>query len=123
MTQEKKNTSKARSYDIERVRVRRRNKGWKGRGNCLKKGRGKQEGNEKKKYRKGKGQLRHMGKCVKEEKWRVRNYETRGKDKVRERGYLREGKRGVQSIEHGIRKRKTEGKEGDAWKNKDEEVK
>ena len=27
-----------------------------------------------------------MGKCVKEEKWRVRNYETRGKDKVRGRG-------------------------------------
>ena len=35
-----------------------------------------------------------MGKCVKEEKWRVRNYETGGKDKVRGRGYLREGKRG-----------------------------
>lgn len=51
----KKSTSKAKSYDIERVRVRRRNKGWKGRGNCLKKGRGKKEGNEKKKYRKGKG--------------------------------------------------------------------
>ena len=57
-----------------------------------------------------------MGKCVKEEKWRVRNYETRGKDKVR-------GKRGGGSIEQGIRKRKTEGKEGDAWKNNDEEVK
>lgn len=27
-----------------------------------------------------------MGKCVKEEKWRVRNYETRGKDKVRGKG-------------------------------------
>lgn len=27
-----------------------------------------------------------MGKCVKEEKWRVRNYETRGKGKVRGRG-------------------------------------
>lgn len=27
-----------------------------------------------------------MGKCVKEEKWRVRNYETRGKDKERGRG-------------------------------------
>ena len=37
----KKSTSKAKSYDIERVRVRRRNKGWKGRGNCLKKGKGK----------------------------------------------------------------------------------
>ena len=37
----KKSTSKAKSYDIERERVRRRNKGWKGRGNCLKKGRGK----------------------------------------------------------------------------------
>ena len=35
----KKSTSKAKSYDIVRVRVRRRNKGWKGRGNCLKKGR------------------------------------------------------------------------------------
>ena len=35
----KKSTSKAKSYDIERVRVRRRNNGWKGRGNCLKKGR------------------------------------------------------------------------------------
>ena len=64
-----------------------------------------------------------MGKCVKEEKWRVRNYETGGKDKVRGRGYLREGKRGGGGIEHGIRKRKTEGKEGDAWKNNDEEVK
>ena len=51
----KKSTSKAKSYDIERERVRRRNNGWKGRGNCLKKGRGKKEGNEKKKYRKGKG--------------------------------------------------------------------
>lgn len=27
-----------------------------------------------------------MGKCVKEEKWRVRNYETGGKDKERGRG-------------------------------------
>ena len=35
----KKSTSKAKSYDIERVKVRRRNKGWKERGNCLKKGR------------------------------------------------------------------------------------
>ena len=66
-----------------------------------------------------------MGKCVKEEKWRVRNYETRGKDKERGRGKKiftrREAEGG--SIEHGIRKRKTEGKEGDAWKTNDEEVK
>lgn len=66
-----------------------------------------------------------MGKCVKEEKWRVRNYETKGKDKVTGRGKKiftrREAEGG--SIEHGIRKRKTEGKEGDAWKNNDEEVK
>ena len=27
-----------------------------------------------------------MGKCVKEEKWSVRNYETGGKDKERGRG-------------------------------------
>ena len=66
-----------------------------------------------------------MGKCVKEEKWRVRNYETKGKDKVRGRGkqiFTRREAEGV-SIEHGTRKRKTEGKEGDAWKNNDEEVK
>ena len=66
-----------------------------------------------------------MGKCVKEGKWRVRNYETKGKDKVRGRGKKiftrREAEWG--SIEHGTRKRKTEGKEGDAWKNNDEEVK
>ena len=66
-----------------------------------------------------------MGKCVKEEKWRVRNYEIKGKDKVRGRGKKiftrREAEGG--SIEHGTRKRKTEGKEGDAWKNNDEEVK
>ena len=37
----KKSTSKAKSYDIERVKVRRRNNGWRGRGNCLKKGKGK----------------------------------------------------------------------------------
>ena len=65
-----------------------------------------------------------MGKCVKEEKWRVRNYETRGKDKVRGRGkkiFTRREAGG--GIEHGIRKREKEGKEGDAWKNNDEEVK
>ena len=66
-----------------------------------------------------------MGKCVKEEKWRVRNYETGGKDKERGRGKKiftrREAEGG--SIEHGTRKQKTEGKEGDAWKNNDEEVK
>lgn len=49
-----------------------------------------------------------MGKCVKEEKWRVRNYETGGKDKERGRGK---------------KIFTTEGKEGDAWKNNDEEVK
>ena len=66
-----------------------------------------------------------MGKCVNEEKWRVRNYETRGKDKVRGRGkkIFTRWEAGGGSIEHGIRKRKTEGKEGDAWKNNDEEVK
>lgn len=67
-----------------------------------------------------------MGKCVKEEKWRVRNYETGGKDKERGRGkkiFTRREAGGGESIEHGIRKRKTEGKEGDTWKNNDEEVK
>lgn len=54
-----------------------------------------------------------MGKCVKEEKWRVRNYETRGKDKERGKGKkdIYEKGSGGRSIEHGIRKRKTEGKE------------
>lgn len=66
-----------------------------------------------------------MGKCVKEEKWRVRNYETKGKDKVRGRGkkIFTRREAGGGSIEHGIRKREKEGKEGDAWKNNDEEVK
>ena len=49
--------------------------------------------------------------------------EERTRREEEEKRYLREGKRGGGSIEHGIRKRKTEGKEGDAWKNNDEEVK
>lgn len=48
--------------------------------------------------------------------------EERTRREEEERRYLREGKRGG-GIEHGIRKREKEGKEGDAWKNNDEEVK
>lgn len=66
-----------------------------------------------------------MGKCVKEEKWRVRNYETRGKDKERGKGKKDIYEKGSGGGEYRAWNSKAEDrrKGGDAWKNNDEEVK